>query len=108
MSIYYTYIDINVIIIIIYKFLKRILCCEILQILCSGTPPTRMKVYIDTHTQPGDKYPNDEVRARVVWFLHVTFKHLCLLAYLFMINNYLGSLAWLNLFNIGELFLIYP
>jgi hypothetical protein len=30
MSIYHTYIDINVIMIIIYKFPKRFLCCEIL------------------------------------------------------------------------------
>jgi hypothetical protein len=30
MSIYHMYININVIIVIIYKFLKRFLCCEIL------------------------------------------------------------------------------
>jgi hypothetical protein len=45
---------------------KIALCFGILQMLRSGTPPTRAMVYIDTHTQPGGKYPNDEVRARVV------------------------------------------
>jgi hypothetical protein len=93
--------------IIIYKFLRGFLCFGILQIFCLGTPPTRTQVYIDIHTQLGGKYPNDEVRARVVWFLHFIFKHICVLAYLFRINTYLVSLAWLNLFSIGVLFLTY-
>jgi hypothetical protein len=67
----------------------------------------KTKVYIDTHTQLGNKYPNDEVRARVVWFLHLILKYICILAYLFRNNTYLVSLAWLNLFSIGVLFLTY-
>ena len=61
----------------------------------------------DTYTQSGGSYPNDEVRARVVWFLHLILKHICILAYLFRINTYLVSLAWLILFSIGVLFLTY-
>jgi hypothetical protein len=94
--IYHTYINIDVIIIIIYKFPRRFLCCGILQVLRLDTPPTRTKVYIDTHTQPGGKYPNDEVRAKMVWFLHLILKHISVLAYLFRINEHLPSFFFLK------------
>ena len=52
-----------------------------------GHTSTRVKVYIDTHTQPGSGYPNDEVKERVVSFLHLILKHICVLANLFKINT---------------------
>jgi hypothetical protein len=82
----HSHIDLDVIRIIIYKFII-FLCCEILQVLHRGTPPTRTKVYIDTHIQPNGGYLNDEVRVRVVWFLHLILKHICILANLFRINT---------------------
>ena len=59
--IYHTYIDLDVIRIRIYKFLIYFILW-ILQVLTSGKPPTRAKVYINTHTKKGDGYPNDEAR----------------------------------------------
>jgi hypothetical protein len=84
--IYYTYIDLDVIRIIIYKFVI-FLCCEFWQVLTSGKPPTRAKVYIDTHTKKGGGHPNDEVKERVVWFLHLILKYICVLVNLFKINT---------------------
>jgi hypothetical protein len=84
--IYHTYIDLDVIRIRIYKFII-FLCCGFLQVLTSGTPPTRAKVYINTHTKKGSGYPNDEIRERVVWFLHLILKHICVLTNLFRINT---------------------
>jgi hypothetical protein len=52
-----------------------------------GKPPMRAKAYIDTHKKKGGGYLNDEAKERVVWFLHLILKHVCVLANLFRINT---------------------
>ena len=84
--IYLTYIDVDVIRIIIYKFII-FLWYEFLHVLTSGKPPTKAKVYIDTYTKKGDSYPNDEVNEKVGWLLHLISKYICVLANLIRINT---------------------
>lgn len=39
-----------------------------MQTITTGTPPTRVQSYIETHKKKDGEYPNDVVKERCVWY----------------------------------------